>query len=121
MRGADAVADARGAGAAASPSPVAGWVEPEWAESPLCAEVRGLIGLAPGPELAAALAEVPMVQACPAGPRFHAGSALDAAVVFPEPPGPGQPAGASSDSDPCDAPAPSDPSDPSEPPARAVM
>ena len=53
---------------AASPSPVAGWVEPEWAGSPLCAEVRGLIGLAPGPELAAALAEVPMVQACPAGP-----------------------------------------------------
>ena len=102
---------------AASPSPVAGWVEPEWAVAPLCAEVRGLIGLAPGPELAAALAEVPMVQACPAGPRFHAGSALDAAVVFPEPPGSGQRAGASGDCDPCDAPAPSDPSGPSDPPA----
>ena len=98
-------------------SEVAGWVEPEWAESPLCPEVRALIGLAPGPELAAALAVVPMVQVCPAGPRFHAGSALDAAVVFPEPPGSGQRAGASGDCDPCDAPAPSDPSGPSDPPA----
>ncbi|TXH51191.1 MAG: hypothetical protein E6Q93_22375, partial [Burkholderiaceae bacterium] len=86
---------------------MAGWVEPEWAESPLCAEVRGLIGLAPGPELAAALAEVPMVQVCPAGPRFHAGSVLDAAVVFPEPP------------DRPDSPAPSDPPDPSWGPSLA--
>ncbi len=84
-------------------------MEPEWAAAPLCVQVRAMIGLPPGPALGAALAGVAMAQVCPAGPGFHAGSALDAAVVLP-----GAPRTSRASDQPADPSGPPDSDDPSD-------
>ncbi len=79
---------ASAASAWADPGPVpeslAAWVRPQWWAAPIRAQVRALMVMAPGAQLATALADLGRQQTCPADHRHHDPN-LEAADPTPAP------------------------------------